>query len=69
MKKAFFLTLISVMLSACAAPIIMQNPQTKEIAQCQASSGTGDFGYKNEQCAKAYESAGWVRLNPDKDTP
>jgi hypothetical protein len=63
-KKLLFVAVTAVGLSACSAPIILQNPQTKEMAQCQASSGTGDFGYKNEQCAEAYEKAGWIRIVP-----
>lgn len=68
MKFSQFLVLVSVLvLSACAGkPMIavMQNPKTGEIAQCKVSTADEDTARDEaEDCAKAYEKGGWVRLS------
>jgi len=54
-------------LSACAAPIVMQDPKTGNIAQCATADMYGQQNkWANEQCAEAYEKGGWKRLTPDE---
>jgi hypothetical protein len=56
---------LAVLLVGCASPVVLRNPETGEMAQCQSDSmafGTIGQTYSNEQCAEAYERAGWERL-------
>ena len=66
MKRPLLTILLGVMLAGCANPIILRNPETSEIAQCDTSSWSlGAFGQmmQNCNCAKVYQAAGWERMN------
>ena len=56
------------LLTACGPTMyVMQNPQTKEIAQCQADPAwrLDNKGPRDAKtCADAYVKAGWVQLAP-----
>jgi len=57
-----------ILLPACSSLVVMQNPKTNEIAQCNSSAfGPLHRQADNESCAKAYEKAGWVRLTPEDE--
>ena len=69
MRKIFTLSTSLFLLSACGSMVIVQNPKTNEIAQCNSNALlASERAHNNNQCAKAYEKAGWVRLDPDADT-
>lgn len=42
--------------------IVLKNPKTGEMAQCQTDSSLFGAAAKADECAKAYEAAGWVRM-------
>jgi hypothetical protein len=68
MKKLAVLSAAVLMLSACSSLVVMQNPKTNEIVQCNSNAvGPLHRQAENEDCAKAYEKAGWVRLTSDDD--
>ena len=71
MNKTLLTFCACITLSACAgSPIIMQNPKTQEVAQCNTAAVMGTERYVgNERCAKAYEKAGWTRLTSDDNSP
>jgi hypothetical protein len=52
-------------LPACGHPVVMQNPETGEVAQCTNESwlwGSVGQSLAIEKCAEAYERAGWRRV-------
>ena len=58
--------IIIVVLGGCANPVVLQNPETKEMAQCDSNSWAwGVIGQKvaNNKCAEGYEAAGFRRMN------
>jgi hypothetical protein len=69
-KQLFTIALFSALLvglSACGSTIVMQDPKTQEIAQCDSNTFLPIHrSVSNENCAEAYEKAGWVRLTPDQ---
>jgi hypothetical protein len=56
----------AVALAACTAePVLLRNPRTGDIAKCEWHSGIGfDPRATVEECARAYEQAGFVRTSP-----
>lgn len=63
-----FATIVVACLGGCSGPslIVLHNPATGQMAQCQDDAGYYGTPHRVEQCAKAYEKAGWVRLTPGK---
>jgi hypothetical protein len=67
--RNFLLAVIVVVLTGCAHAVVLQNPKTGEIAECNKESwlwgiwGTIDETTANEDCAEAYERAGWRRAD------
>jgi hypothetical protein len=62
------LALTCVMLVGCAPNlVVMKNPKTGQMAQCQGQASNVGFGIPGHQeaegCAQAYQGEGWVRLN------
>ena len=53
------LILGTLLLAACQASIVLKNPKTGEIAQC---NGKWDNNYA-QTCAAGYLADGWQRLN------
>jgi hypothetical protein len=59
-------TAMLVGLAACGHAVVLQNPATGEMAQCNNEStlwGSVGQTLANDDCADAYELAGWRRLN------
>jgi hypothetical protein len=54
------------MLAACTAePVLLRNPRTGDMAKCEWHGGVGfDPRATVEECARAYEQAGFVRTGP-----
>ncbi len=70
MKNVVILCGVLFLLSACGSMVVVQNPKTNEIVQCNSNALLASArAYNNNKCAKAYEKAGWVRLDPDADKP
>jgi hypothetical protein len=42
--------------------VVLKNPQTGQIAQCQDDARLIGSPARVDACAKAYEKEGWVRL-------
>ena len=76
MWRRFVLCAALLSLTAACAPtptdIVLKNPQTGQIVQCQSSlEGASPFpiaqqwidSEKAEDCATGYVNAGWVRMN------
>ena len=68
--KAVPILVTCLIVSSCAlnpsnkTMIVLQNPQTKEMAQCKGDAwSTWDVYAATESCAKGYEKAGYVRLS------
>jgi hypothetical protein len=63
------LAVIVVVLAGCGHAVVLQDPETGEMAQCNKESwlwgiwGSIDETKANEVCAEAYERAGWRRIN------
>ncbi|MDR3435725.1 hypothetical protein [Telmatospirillum sp.] len=55
------LAAISALLSACAPPILMKNPQTNEIAQCYAAGDVIRRWHDRDVCVEKYQKLGWVK--------
>lgn len=54
------LVLAIAVLSGCAAPVLMKNPTSGEIAQCYASGDLFRRYYDRDKCAEEYQKQGWV---------
>jgi hypothetical protein len=67
MIKMIFAAALVLAIAGCASPVVMRNPATGEMAQCEVPpmSFWGAYGQSRgiEQCAAAYERAGWERMN------
>jgi hypothetical protein len=49
-------------LAGCETTIVFRNPETGEMAQCTTEGNSSLLaGREVEQCAAAYERAGWER--------
>jgi hypothetical protein len=58
------IVMAAVMVAGCSTPTyVMKNPTTGEMAQCHGDSGDWNPRAAANQCARAYEKAGWVRVN------
>lgn len=63
--KTLAVVIVAALLSGCG-PVMLTNPKTGEIVQCNDNSQV--FGYTgqkiaNDKCAAVYERAGWLRMN------
>ena len=69
MFRKFLLAVIVVVLAGCGHALVLQDPETGEMAQCNKESwlwgiwGSIDETKANEVCAEAYERASWRRIN------
>ena len=66
MSKILVATTVALLLASCGTPTVMYNPETKEMAQCERPP-MGFFGALGQshainECAEAYERAGWQRM-------
>jgi hypothetical protein len=43
--------------------IVMKNPETGAIAQCQGNGEPAVAARAAQQCAEGYQAAGWKRMN------
>ena len=59
MSRLILATATLLWLAACDSSIVLKNPKTGEIAQC---NGRWDSN-RASICAQGYLSDGWVRLN------
>ena len=65
MRALFLLPLL--LLTSCSGPkaIVLRDPQTRQVVECKAdpwATWEWDQASYNEDCAKKYERAGFVRL-------
>ena len=62
MLNTFFkfelLSVVALSISACSTLIYLQHPETKHVVHCQADP------WATEWCARGYERAGYVRMDP-----
>ncbi|PKU24262.1 hypothetical protein [Telmatospirillum siberiense] len=58
---ASLLATISALLTSCAPPILMKNPQTNEIAQCYAPGDIVRRWHDRDVCVEKYQKLGWVK--------
>jgi hypothetical protein len=67
--RKFLLAVIVVVLAGCSHAVVLQNPESGEMAQCNKESwlwgiwGSIDETSANEVCAEEYERVGWRRIN------
>jgi hypothetical protein len=65
MKKLLLLPILVLSLSSCAAPILMKNPGSGEIAQCYSPGDIVRRYYERDECVEKYEKLGWVKAQPE----
>ena len=66
---AFMVFILTMFLSGCASPtlIVLHNPETKQMAQCQGDPRLhSDPQGAAEACAQGYEKGGYVRVSSAK---
>ena len=66
MRTVILIAAVSVLLTGCANPVVMKNPETSDLAQCSATSQQwGIIGEKIgiKKCVEQYERAGWQRMS------
>lgn len=64
MIKLVGLLMVGLLLSSCSTMIVLKNPKTGEMAQCEADPWANWNVYAaTESCAKGYEKAGWKRMS------
>ena len=66
MSKILAALALLISLGACGSPIVLQDPKTNQMAQCDTDDGFwGAMGQSvaNGDCAEGYERAGWTRMN------
>ena len=66
MRTAFTLVLLACGLSGCApSQIALRDPTTGQLAQCHGDLHARWNPQATEDCARAYEAVGWVRVPQD----
>jgi hypothetical protein len=62
-KRMMMLATLVLLLTGCGHAVVMRNPETGEVAQCNIEAGLGSFGQTiaNQVCVDAYERVGWER--------
>jgi uncharacterized lipoprotein YajG len=64
--KSLALLVLALLLACCTSPktlIVVKNPTTGQVAQCQDDARLFGSAARVESCAKAYEKDGWIRLS------
>lgn len=67
MWRSLTLGCLTLLISACASQrlIVMHNPKTGEMAQCQSNTMNSFIDIAAvDNCAKSYEMVGWERMVP-----
>ena len=63
MRLVATLALVLLALAGCApSQIVLRDPQSGQTAQCQGDGAAQWNPQATEDCARAYEAVGWVRL-------
>jgi PBP1b-binding outer membrane lipoprotein LpoB len=56
---------MAVLLTGCMSPVVLRDPATGQVAQCNASAG-GFFPiigqHQIDTCVESYERMGWKRI-------
>ena len=60
MRKRLLLPILALSLSSCAAPILMKNPNSGDIAQCYSAGNIIQRYYDRDACVEKYKKLGWV---------
>ncbi|MDR3517306.1 MAG: hypothetical protein P4M00_15965 [Azospirillaceae bacterium] len=63
MKRLLLLTLVGSALTGCAAPVLMKDPATGQIAQCYAQTNLIRRYYERDKCVESYEKLGWTKVD------
>jgi hypothetical protein len=58
--RTLMATIACLLLAGCVDPVVLSNPQTGAIVQCQATGLTPLIA--RHQCVKSYENLGWVEM-------
>lgn len=65
MRNLLLPPILALSLSSCAAPILMKNPSSGEIAQCYSSGDIVRRYYERDACVEKYEKLGWAKAETD----
>ena len=63
MRSILLVAGVGLALAGCESTVVFRNPETGAIAQCTTEGNSSLLARREvEQCAAAYERAGWERM-------